>query len=140
LVNSAYSIFQSKVSGKLALLVELEKIDSFSCSHSVYSEKQGNNTKYHVFANTSWSTSHNDVNPNGIILTKSKWLNDSAYVHTYVKNGSEYILQKSNTPIPLPRENGNFDSNNIIPINRIYELEKPSSNYSDYINKFSYNA
>jgi hypothetical protein len=36
LVTSAYSIFSSKVSGKLALLVELEKITGFSCSWEPY--------------------------------------------------------------------------------------------------------
>ena len=140
LVNTAYSIFQSKVSGKLALLVELEKINSFSCSHSVYSEKDGNNTKYHVFANVSWSAFHNDINPNGIILTKSNWLNNEAYVHTYEKDGDNYILKRSNTSVSLPREQGNFDYNNIIPINRLYKLENPPTNYSDYINNQSYNA
>ena len=33
LVSSGYSVFQSKVSGKLALLIELEKINSISCTY-----------------------------------------------------------------------------------------------------------
>lgn len=37
-VSSAYSIFSSKISGKLALLIELETIDSFSCSYEIYTE------------------------------------------------------------------------------------------------------
>ncbi len=36
LVSSAYNTYSSKVSGKLALLVELEKINSFDCTWEVY--------------------------------------------------------------------------------------------------------
>jgi hypothetical protein len=32
IVSSAYNTFSSKISGKLALLIELETIDGFSCS------------------------------------------------------------------------------------------------------------
>ena len=38
LLNSGYSIYQSKISGKLALLIELEKIEGFSCTYTVYSK------------------------------------------------------------------------------------------------------
>ena len=44
LLSSGYSVFQSKISGKLALLVELEKITGFSCTHTIYSKK-GNSSK-----------------------------------------------------------------------------------------------
>lgn len=44
LLSSGYSVFQSKISGKLALLVELEKITGFSCTHTIYSKK-GNSNK-----------------------------------------------------------------------------------------------
>lgn len=36
LVNSAYSIFESKRSGKLCLLISPEMIDGFNCSYSLY--------------------------------------------------------------------------------------------------------
>ena len=44
LLSSGYSVFQSKISGKLALLIELEKITGFSCTHTIYSKK-GNSNK-----------------------------------------------------------------------------------------------
>lgn len=44
LLSSGYSVFQSKISGKLALLIELEKIIGFSCTHTIYSKK-GNSSK-----------------------------------------------------------------------------------------------
>ena len=40
LLSSGYSVFQSKISGKLALLIELEKINSFSCTYNVYTGKE----------------------------------------------------------------------------------------------------
>lgn len=43
LLSSGYSVFQSKISGKLALLVELEKITGFSCTHTIYSKKGTSN-------------------------------------------------------------------------------------------------
>jgi len=36
LLSSGYSVFQSKISGKLALLIELEKITGFSCTYNTY--------------------------------------------------------------------------------------------------------
>lgn len=38
LVNSAYSIFESKRSGKLCLLISPEMIDGFNCSYSLYQD------------------------------------------------------------------------------------------------------
>jgi hypothetical protein len=46
MVSSAYSIFSSKVSGKLALLVELEKITGFSCTWSAYTKEMDDNSDY----------------------------------------------------------------------------------------------
>lgn len=43
LLSSGYSVFQSKISGKLALLIELEKITGFSCTHTIYSKKGTSN-------------------------------------------------------------------------------------------------
>lgn len=70
-VSSAYSVFSSKVSGKLAILAEYETIKSFSCSQSIYTVdvKQDNGTiakEYHLYLNTSWETDNNDVNPIGV--------------------------------------------------------------------------
>jgi hypothetical protein len=36
LLSSGYSVFQSKISGKLALLVELERFNGFSCTYNTY--------------------------------------------------------------------------------------------------------
>lgn len=149
LVNSAYSIFQSKVSGKLALLVELEKITSFSCTHSVYQNipqtcQEGiNNSDYHIFVNISWESPHNDINPSGIIVTKSEWENTTANVYSYSKVDDSYILNQSSpqsVPISDASINGGYDVTKVIPIHRIYKLESPASKYDDFIKNKSYNA
>ncbi len=88
-VNSAYSVFSSKVSGKLALLIELEKITGFSCSWVPYVVGEDamwidntntskfssflRKTKYKIYWNFNWTTNDNNINPNGIVLTKSNW-------------------------------------------------------------------
>lgn len=72
MVSSAYSIFSSKVSGKLALLVELEKITGFSCSWEPYVTKIESGdieyTTYSIYWNFNWTTDDNNINPNGTML------------------------------------------------------------------------
>ena len=46
ILNSGYSVFQSKVSGKLAILIELERIESFNSTYEIYTkQKKSNNQK-----------------------------------------------------------------------------------------------
>jgi hypothetical protein len=77
MVSSAYSIFSSKVSGKLALLVELEKITGFSCSWEPYVTNIESGdieyTTYSIYWNFNWSTDDNNINPNGTMLMVSEW-------------------------------------------------------------------
>ena len=88
-LNSGYSVFQSKISGKLALLIELEKITSFDCTYSIYGgekttevgESDGDGQgcditykTYKIFWNIGWSTTDPNVNPMAIVLTKSKFV------------------------------------------------------------------
>ena len=79
LLNSGYSVFQSKISGKLALLVELERITGFSATYNVYTEyikSQGSLTSAMncgVYWTFNWETENNDINPSHIVLTKSEW-------------------------------------------------------------------
>lgn len=104
LLSSGYSVFQSKISGKLALLVELEKITGFSCTHTIYSKK-GNSNKiefikdendnivakvndeanttyitetnnYLTYINFSWETEDPNINPAAVILTDAEWVGE----------------------------------------------------------------
>ena len=169
LVQSAYSIFQSKVSGKLALLIELETIDSFSCTYSVVQQPSSidkNNSNIYntdnvIYLHTSWDSNNPDVNPNGLIVTDSKWLKDvkviknpdtgketkeikeaPCYIYKEAEsNPHNYELDTTNAQFcSLPKdsaanENG-FQSNSIIPISRRYEVENFNDQYKAYANRF----
>lgn len=85
LVSSAYSVFSSKVSGKLAVLAELETFDSFGCAYEVYVKdvdvtgedghgfKVATKKRYDIWFYTSWGTQDYDINPMGFVITKSEW-------------------------------------------------------------------
>lgn len=84
-IQSGYQIFKSKVSGKLAILAELETINSFSCTYrlnvvnnnsEVNDEFNGNTYKingntYNIELDIKYD-SDNGVKPEGWILTESK--------------------------------------------------------------------
>lgn len=95
LLSSGYSIFQSKVSGKLAILAELETITGFECTYNVYktgtstetvngevkNDKEETSTScninyniYDVYLNFHWSTDNYNINPKGIKVSTSEWV------------------------------------------------------------------
>lgn len=95
LLSSGYSIFQSKVSGKLAILAELETITGFECTYNVYktdtstetvngevkNDKEETSTScninyniYDVYLNFHWSTNNYNINPKGIRVNTSEWV------------------------------------------------------------------
>lgn len=158
LVSSAYSIFQSKVSGKLAILAELETIDGFSCTYDVYTENTEVDgvleTKYLIYFYTSWDTSHNDVNPSGFIFTKSAWSDgqDGGKLFLPTKGSSDEITYEPKAnPEDLPYEAAStinastgqiekYDDSQVIQYERLYELDDPSGTYAEFIESDSYNA
>ena len=127
LLSSGYSVFQSKISGKLALLIELEKITGFSCTHTIYSKKgeskpikfikdKKNKTietkidventsdiaetnKYLTYINFSWETEDPNINPAAVILTDAEWVGE------YGQYGIVKFWEKNNELIELV-ENG----------------------------------
>jgi hypothetical protein len=78
MLSSGYSVFQSKISGKLALLIELEKITGFSCTYGVFGKNNNRVSNilyrdYDIYWNFSWDTDDPNINPAYICLTKSSW-------------------------------------------------------------------
>lgn len=73
LVTSAYNIFNSKVSGELALLFELKVIDSFSVAWDADVEDiEGDlDKKATITFNLEWTSSDSRINPSHIVLTDS---------------------------------------------------------------------
>ena len=123
LLSSGYSVFQSKISGKLALLVELEKITGFSCTHTIYSKKGTSNkikftedennkiiteidntadksyivetNKYLTYINFSWETEDPNINPAAVILTSAEWVGE------YEQQGKVKFWYKDENKIKL---------------------------------------
>lgn len=77
MLNSGWSIFSSKVSGKLAILAELETIDTFSCYYIIKDIQDGgviNNIKYKTYSvQLAYDyQSENGLPPSYLCLTKSQ--------------------------------------------------------------------
>lgn len=82
LVSSAYNVFNSKVSGELALLFELKVIDSFSVTWDAEVETIGesnsgvNDKEATVQFNINYTSEHPDINLKHIILSDSEYTGD----------------------------------------------------------------
>ena len=154
MVSSAYSIFSSKVSGKLALLVELEKITGFSCTWSAYTKEMDDNSdyqlnKYSIYWNFSWNTDDNNINPNAVVLTQSKWTGeDDAHAGKYQiwekdEDRDGWVLGGKNKnwvdgpsiPVAYPNIDYNYRT-----ISRVYNPETYRGTFENFINSGSYDA
>lgn len=130
MVSSAYSIFSSKVSGKLALLVELEKINSFSCTWSAHtSEMEEQNgfkkNRYSIYWNFNWGTDDNNINPSAVVLTESKWTGENE------KDAGKYFTWKPKLKDPEEEAVGDNIEGWILSEENIYyweENEDPQKN------------
>lgn len=90
LVTSAYNIFNSKVSGELALLFELKVIDSFSVSWDANVEDVNAelDKSAEITFNLEWTSSDSRINPSHAVLTESSEFGGS----TEVKKDNVCIL------------------------------------------------
>ena len=150
LLSSGYSVFQSKISGKLALLIELEKITGFSCSYNIYGGGEvldGDMTykNYKVYWNVSWETEDPNINPQYVVLTKSCWAGKQAgkegkwYKYARVGNQSGIELVEGGTSIDI--EDAFYDNDGNIRENYKYWNLSGSidtSNFEDFIETESY--
>lgn len=111
ILSSGYSVFQSKVSGKLAILIELERIQTFNSTYEVLksSTKQTNSIEptnvnfqqYDIYVNFNWQTNNLDVNPKSIVIYDFKWVSNSGNdkkAGLYYVNGDE-STEKVKLPI-----------------------------------------
>lgn len=115
LVGNNYSVFQSKVSGKLALLAELVKINEFSCAVKVRKSGVeriiGGNIfqDFNIYVATTWEADSNEINPSGFII----------------RHESSTGLQINSDPILANDEI--YDSKKIISYNLIRDLSTETS-------------
>lgn len=98
LVSSAYNIFNSKVSGELALLFELKTIDSFSVTWDAEvfdTEDKDKNKEAKVTFDVNWTSSHSDINPSNVRLSVSKHSEGFEDSDISVKQGDNCNIQFS---------------------------------------------
>lgn len=101
LVSSAYNVFNSRVSGTLALLCELEVAESFSVTWDA--EVTGDEEKNaEIYFAMNWTSQHSKINPKWAILTES----------TYSKSWkTDKINKDSNCELPSDnRKNDGSDA------------------------------
>ena len=94
ILNSGYSVFQSKVSGKLAILIELERIQGFSSTYEIYNQKKSqaiiNDIEYQnysIYTNFNWNTDNPNINPVALVAYDFQWLSNYSGVESLKKAG-----------------------------------------------------
>lgn len=136
-LNCQYSVFQQKVSGKLGILLELESINNFNCGHKIfrrkYKIKEGEKEKeeevFDIYFSASWDTDNYNINPSGIIITKSTLKNMS------VVDSEESGKNKDYLQVP---EKGEYSRDRMIEFTRLYKLEDPGKTYEEFKNNSYY--
>ena len=140
MLNSGWSIFSSKVSGKLAILAELEIIDTFSCFYSIekiedvtnlkeISNQKGTTKikfkKYSVRINYDCLSKSESLNPSYLCLTKSKFSTlEQNKIELFSNKGYYFDVELSipesgtNSGWVYSKDNKNFD---------LFEFEIPYS-------------
>lgn len=124
-----YSVFQSRVAGKLALLLELETIDNFSCGHKVIKRIDANTKTdlYDVYFSASWESDNYNINPSGMIVTSSTFnhmlpIKDNNYTKLYTEDS----------------KNSLYNPKRVIDFTRLYKMESPGNDYESFLSNNSY--
>ena len=140
-LNCQYSVFQQKVSGKLGILLELESINNFNCGHKIfrrkYKIKEGEKEKeeevFDIYFSASWDTDNYNINPSGIIITKSTLKNMSLVSNE--GSGENITYYKDYLQVPKNKER---DRDRMIEFTRLYKLEEPGDTYEEFKNNSYY--
>lgn len=140
-LNCQYSVFQQKVSGKLGILLELESINNFNCGHKIfrrkYKIKEGEEEKeeevFDIYFSASWDTDNYNINPSGIIITKSTLKNMSLVSNE--GSGENITHYKDYLQVPKNKER---DRDRMIEFTRLYKLEEPGNTYAKFKEKSYY--
>lgn len=136
-LNCQYSVFQQKVSGKLGILLELESINNFNCGHKIfrrkYKIKEGEEEKeeevFDIYFSASWDTDNYNINPSGIIITKSTLKNMSVVSSEGSGDNINYLQVPKNKERKRDR---------MIEFTRLYKLEEPGDTYEEFKNNSYY--
>lgn len=127
-LNCQYSVFQQKVSGKLGILLELESINNFNCGHKIFKRNSPTEGEvFDIYFSASWDTDNYNINPSGIIITKST-LKNMTLVNSE-KSGENITTYKDYLQVP---KGGERDRDRMIEFTRLYKLEEPGDTYEEF--------
>lgn len=139
LLSSGYSVFQSKVSGKLAILIELERIQAFNSTYEVLKNKDVTKTiesttvnyqQYDVYINFNWKTNNLDVNPKSIVIYDFKWASNSGNDN---KAGQYYVTGDEVVKVaPLPEISKTDETKKYIELE--IKGQADTDNYDKFLN------
>lgn len=133
-LNCQYSVFQQKVSGKLGILLELESINNFNCGHKIFKRNSPTEGEvFDIYFSASWDTDNYNINPSGIIITKSTLKNMSLVSN----EGSGENITHYKDYLQVPKE-GERDRDRMIEFTRLYKLEEPGNTYEEFKNNSYY--
>lgn len=131
-LNCQYSVFQQKVSGKLGILLELESINNFNCGHKIFRRNSPTEGEvFDIYFSASWDTDNYNINPSGIIITKSTLKNMSVVTSEGSGDNKNYLQ------VPKKGE-GERDRDRMIEFTRLYKLEEPGNTYEEFKNNSYY--
>ena len=107
MLNSGYSVFKSKTSGKLAILAELIMIDSYNVTHSLVPKKTD---KGEIIEGAFDLVIHTEVTPD---VTPSNYKTVPKLQYYYLKDSQGYIdnydSEQVSTPIPMFDDSGKIN-------------------------------
>ena len=133
-LNCQYSVFQQKVSGKLGILLELESINNFNCGHKIFRRNSPTEGEvFDIYFSASWDTDNYNINPSGIIITKSTLKNMSLVSN----EGSGENITHYKDYLQVPKK-GERDRDRMIEFTRLYKLEEPGNTYAKFKEKSYY--
>ena len=143
LLNSGYSVFQSKISGKLAILAELETIKSFDTQYLIFQEDKeipGTTDEwsrnYYIYLSCNWTSDSPDIYPEGVKLFKGTWNGKGKQYNNIIIESPqiEYPEETTFKNQELSRTNyKEFVNNNYIAQKRIFESKYKEYKDANYI-------
>lgn len=133
-LNCQYSVFQQKVSGKLGILLELESINNFNCGHKIFRRNSPTEGEvFDIYFSASWDTDNYNINPSGIIITKSALKNMSLV--SSEGSGENITKYKDYLTVSKDKEP---NRDRMIEFTRLYKLEEPGDTYEEFKNNSYY--
>ena len=134
ILSSGYSVFQSKVSGKLAILIELERIESFNSTYEIYTKQEKSNQKlvqadtiitnivtkpsktedfdpdkieykdYSIYINFNWETNNPNINPSQLVAYDFNWISNSIEIADVNNAAGSFICGTTIKKLDLIKE------------------------------------